>query len=89
MTDSGGIQEEAPSLSKPVVVLRSETERNEVEAGTLVLTGTNVEKIVSVVENLVNDESQYRKIMNARNPYGDGLSSMRILRQVEQYLESI
>ena len=77
-------------MSKPVVVLRSETERNEgIKAGTLVLAGTNVEKIVTVVAQLINEKHEYRRMMNSTNPYGDGLSSTRILQHIEKYLESI
>ena len=80
LTDSGGVQEEAPSLGKPVLVLRDTTERPEaIEYGTVKLVGTNKNKIVSTVQNLLNDENEYRKMSEAINPYGDGLASKRIV----------
>ena len=80
ITDSGGIQEEAPSLGKPVLVLRETTERPEaVEAGTVVLVGTNVEKIVEGVNQLLNDNDKYKKMSLLHNPYGDGKASKRII----------
>ncbi|WP_299229534.1 UDP-N-acetylglucosamine 2-epimerase (non-hydrolyzing) [Sulfurihydrogenibium sp.] len=80
LTDSGGIQEEAPSLGKPVLVTRDTTERPEaVEAGTVKLVGTNREKIVKEVENLLYNKSEYEKMSKATNPYGDGKASLRIL----------
>jgi UDP-N-acetylglucosamine 2-epimerase (non-hydrolysing) len=79
VTDSGGIQEEAPSLGKPVLVMRDTTERPEaVEAGTVKLVGTSFEKIVSEVSELLNSESYYQHMSQAHNPYGDGLASQRI-----------
>ena len=73
LTDSGGIQEEAPSLGKPVLVMRDTTERPEaVEAGTVKLVGTDVEKIVSEVSVLLEDETAYKKMSFAHNPYGEG-----------------
>lgn len=80
LTDSGGVQEEAPSLGKPVLVLRDTTERPEaIEYGTVKLVGTNRNKIVSTVEQLLNDENEYKKMSEAINPYGDGLASKRIV----------
>ncbi|MCK8827693.1 UDP-N-acetylglucosamine 2-epimerase (non-hydrolyzing) [Natroniella acetigena] len=80
MTDSGGIQEEAPSLAKPVLVLRDNTERPEaVEAGTVELVGTDQEKIISIANKLINDDKEYQKMANAVNPYGDGKASDRIV----------
>ncbi len=80
LTDSGGVQEEAPSLGKPVLVLRNTTERPEaVEYGTVKLIGTNMEKIVSSVQKLLDDKEEYRKMSEAINPYGDGLASKRIV----------
>lgn len=80
LTDSGGIQEEAPSLGKPVLVMRDTTERPEaLEAGTVKLTGTNKEKIISEVKKLLTDFSYYQNMSEARNPYGDGKASGRIL----------
>lgn len=80
MTDSGGVQEEAPSLGKPVLVLRETTERPEgVEAGTLKLVGTETETILKEMENLLENEEEYTKMSTASNPYGDGMASERIL----------
>tara|TARA_X000000950_G_C13816152_1_gene619903 strand:- start:191 stop:1333 length:1143 start_codon:yes stop_codon:yes gene_type:complete len=85
LTDSGGLQEEAPSLGVPVLVLREETERKEaIDAGTVELIGTNQEKIVSKVEHLHFDSSYYRSMANAINPYGDGKSTHRILKIIEE-----
>lgn len=78
LTDSGGIQEEAPSLGKPVLVLRENTERPEaVDAGTVKLIGTETERIVAEVTLLLNDRKTYREMANAVNPYGDGHSAGR------------
>jgi len=79
LTDSGGIQEEAPSLGKPVLVMRDTTERPEaVEVGTVKLVGTNTENIVREVEKIMYNKSEYEKMSNATNPYGDGKASKRI-----------
>lgn len=79
LTDSGGIQEEAPALGKPVLVMRDSTERPEaVTAGTVKLVGSDVQKIVSGVEALLTDELLYKKMSQAQNPYGDGKASARI-----------
>ena len=79
LTDSGGIQEEAPSLGKPVLVLRNVTERPEgIEAGTLKLVGTNEEIIYEETKKLLTDEKTYQEMSEAHNPYGDGLASKRI-----------
>jgi len=79
LTDSGGIQEEAPVLGKPVLVVREKTERIEaVEAGVSKLVGTDVETIVREVETLLHDEAKYRKMARAVCPYGDGRASERI-----------
>ena len=79
LTDSGGIQEEAPSLHKPVIVLRDTTERPEgVEAGTLKLAGTDENVIYSMIDELLSSEEQYDKLASAVNPYGDGFASRRI-----------
>lgn len=89
LTDSGGIQEEAPSLAKPVLVMRDTTERPEaVEAGTVLLVGTDTEKIINTVEKLINDKSFYQKMAFTHNPYGDGKSSKKIVQFLKkQYLE--
>ena len=80
LTDSGGIQEEAPSLGKPVLVMRDTTERPEaVDAGTVKLVGTNIDLIVSQVNLLLTDSDEYQKMSKAHNPYGDGLACARIL----------
>ncbi len=79
LTDSGGIQEEAPSLGKPVFVLRNETERPEaVDCGTVKLVGTNTEKIVSSVQELIDSKVKYREIESSINPYGDGQASKNL-----------
>jgi UDP-N-acetylglucosamine 2-epimerase (non-hydrolysing) len=80
LTDSGGIQEEAPSLGKPVLVMRDTTERPEaVAAGTVKLVGTNVEVMTSAINELMNDDSVYKAMSFAHNPYGDGKTCERIL----------
>lgn len=83
LTDSGGIQEEAPSLGKPVLVMRDTTERPEaVSAGTVKLVGTDVDKIVSGLTVLLNDEDAYTEMSFAHNPYGDGNACQRILSEL-------
>lgn len=80
LTDSGGVQEEAPSLGKPVLVMRENTERPEaVEAGTVTLVGTDQLKIVGSVNKLLENENEIEKIQNIKNPYGDGFASKRIV----------
>lgn len=80
LTDSGGIQEEAPGLGKPVLVMRNTTERPEaVEAGTVKLVGTEYKTIVDNVTMLLTDESEYEKMNKANNPYGDGKACQRII----------
>ena len=80
LTDSGGIQEEAPSLGIPVLVMRDTTERPEgVAAGTLSLVGTEKESVKQKVELLLQDKAVYEKMSHARNPYGDGHASERIV----------
>ena len=91
LTDSGGIQEEAPGLGKPVLVMRDTTERPEaLDAGTVKLVGTNYEKIISEVSRLLEDEDYYNTMSHAVNPYGDGRACSRIVRalkdeEVERY----
>ena len=81
LTDSGGIQEEAPSLGKPVLVMRDFTERPEaVNAGTVKLVGTNENLIIENVTKLLLDENEYKKMNIAHNPYGDGKASQRIVK---------
>lgn len=83
VTDSGGIQEEAPSLGKPVLVMRDTTERPEaVEAGTVQLVGTSREKIVAEARRLLTDEQAYATMSRAHNPYGDGQAVARIVQQI-------
>ena len=80
LSDSGGVQEEAPSLGKPVIVLRDTTERPEgIEAGTLVLAGTEEANIYKITKNLLEDENKYKAMSKAVNPYGDGKASERIV----------
>ena len=84
LTDSGGLQEEAPAMKKPVVVLRNVTERPEgLLAGTLVLAGTDENQIFDVVTELITNEHSYNKMANAKNPYGDGNASERILNGIQ------
>ena len=79
MTDSGGVQEEAPSLGKPVIVMRDTTERPEaVDAGTVILAGTETEAMASAAERLLDEPDFYHRMAHAVNPYGDGLASKRI-----------
>ncbi|HAT2868305.1 TPA: UDP-N-acetylglucosamine 2-epimerase (non-hydrolyzing) [Serratia marcescens] len=86
LTDSGGIQEEAPSLGKPVLVMRDTTERPEaIDAGTVRLVGTDVAKIVEAVTRLLTDESEYHAMSRAHNPYGDGHACRRILEALKNH----
>jgi UDP-N-acetylglucosamine 2-epimerase (non-hydrolysing) len=86
LTDSGGVQEEAPSLGKPVLVMRDNTERPEgVIAGTALLTGTNAHAIIRHVTRLLTDEAAYRSMATARNPYGDGYAAERIVERIRRY----
>lgn len=86
MTDSGGVQEEAPSLGKPVLVLRDTTERPEgVRAGTLKLVGTDPVCVKEAMAALLTDETLYRQMSHAPNPYGDGRASERIVQSIQQY----
>ncbi|MGW6302259.1 non-hydrolyzing UDP-N-acetylglucosamine 2-epimerase [Peribacillus butanolivorans] len=83
LTDSGGVQEEAPSLGVPVLVLRDTTERPEgVKAGTLKLVGTNEENIYQVAQELLNNTEAYNVMARASNPYGDGMASYRIVQDI-------
>jgi len=87
LTDSGGIQEEAPSLGKPVLVMRNATERPEaIEAGTAKIVGTDRQKIFGEAQELLMNEVAYRKMSQAVNPYGDGKSSQRILNIISRFL---
>lgn len=87
LTDSGGVQEEAPSLGKPVLVMRENTERPEaVEAGTVTLIGTDEERIVAQVDRLLNDAEHFDAMANAVNPYGDGRASERTVAAIAELL---
>jgi len=89
LTDSGGVQEEAPSLKKPVLVMRDTTERPEgIEAGCLRLVGTDKRKIVKEVEKLLDDENEYKKMSKCKNPYGDGKASERIVEFLKDVYET-
>ena len=84
LTDSGGIQEEAPGLGKPVLVMRDTTERPEaVTAGTVKLVGTDFNAIVNNVSELLEDQAAYEKMSRAVNPYGDGKACMRIVEKLK------
>lgn len=86
MTDSGGLQEEVPSMNKPVIVLRNVTERPEgIEAGTLKLAGINEDEIYNIANQLLNDKEEYNKMANAINPFGDGNASQRITDAILYY----
>jgi len=86
MTDSGGIQEEAPSLGKPVLVLRENSERPEgISAGNALLVGTDIKKIVSSVQKLIDHKTAYQKMAKAKNPYGDGNAAEKILEVLKKY----
>ena len=90
MTDSGGVQEEAPSLGKPVLVLRDTTERPEgVRAGTLKLVGTDPVRVKEAMTALLSDETLYRQMSQAPNPYGDGRASERIVQSIQQYFGAV
>ncbi len=86
LTDSGGIQEEAPSLGKPVLVMRDTTERPEgIDAGTLKLVGTSEERIYKEFKNLLDNKDQYEKMSKSSNPYGDGFACVKIADIIENY----
>jgi UDP-N-acetylglucosamine 2-epimerase (non-hydrolysing) len=88
LTDSGGIQEEAPSLGKPVLVMRDVTERTEgIDAGTAKLIGTDYDKIVENILMLLNNNSIFNEMANSTNPYGNGTSSKQIFKIVKEYFE--
>ena len=88
MTDSGGLQEEAPSLGKPVLVLRTETERPEaVEAGTVKLVGIDEDDIFNSATTLLTNPAEYERMAKAINPYGDGYASNRIVKAILHYFE--
>jgi len=85
ITDSGGIQEEAPALGKPVLVVRDTTERPEaIEAGTARLVGTGTEAILAAVMQLLDDDGEYERMAHAHSPYGDGRATERIIAALER-----
>jgi UDP-N-acetylglucosamine 2-epimerase (non-hydrolysing) len=85
LTDSGGVQEEAPSLGKPVLVMRENTERPEaLEAGTVKLIGTDEERIVTEVTRLLHNPGHFAAMANAVNPYGDGKAAARTVAAIEE-----
>lgn len=87
MTDSGGVQEEAPSLGKPVLVMRENTERPEgVAAGTARLVGTDIDQIVLNATRLLDDQAAYRGMAERHNPYGDGRASARIVEELSRHV---
>ena len=86
ITDSGGVQEEAPSLGKPVLVMRDTTERPEaVEAGTVILVGTNKNKIINECLDLLNNKERYEQMSALHNPYGDGKACIKIVKYIKEY----
>jgi UDP-N-acetylglucosamine 2-epimerase (non-hydrolysing) len=88
VTDSGGVQEEAPSLGKPVLVMRDTTERPEaVDAGTVKLVGTDKDRIVSAVQELLTNPAEYQKMSRAHNPYGDGKACERIVNKIIEHFQ--
>jgi UDP-N-acetylglucosamine 2-epimerase (non-hydrolysing) len=88
LTDSGGVQEEAPSLGKPVLVMRDVTERPEgVEAGTVRVIGASAERIVDGVSRLLSDREEYERMSRIRNPYGDGRAAGRIVERIRQFFQ--
>ena len=85
MTDSGGIQEEAPSFGKPVLVMRSETERPEgIQSGCLKLVGSKKETIIQAFTELVENKKKYKAMSNSSNPYGDGTASIKIINILKE-----
>jgi UDP-N-acetylglucosamine 2-epimerase (non-hydrolysing) len=90
LTDSGGVQEEAPSLGKPILVMRESTERPEgVAAGTARLVGANADAIVAEATRLLTDARAYEAMAGAANPYGDGLASGRIVERLRRYFAAV
>ncbi len=90
LTDSGGVQEEAPSLGKPVLVLRQTTERPEgIEAGSALLVGTNADVIAHECARLLDDQAWYQQMAHVKNPYGDGTSALQILERLQRDLTQV
>jgi UDP-N-acetylglucosamine 2-epimerase (non-hydrolysing) len=86
LTDSGGIQEEAPSLGKPVLVMRNTTERKEaIDAGAAALVGTSTDAIVHAASRLLTDQEALHRMAHVANPFGDGTASASIVRHIEAY----
>ena len=87
LTDSGGVQEEAPSLNKPVLVMRDQTERPEgVEAGCLKMVGTNPRDIKKETYKLLLNEDHHNSMARAKNPYGDGTASKKIVKYIKKFI---
>jgi len=87
LTDSGGVQEEAPSLGKPVLVMRNTTERPEaIEAGTVRLVGTDTKRIIEQAQKLISNRKFYEKMSRSSNPYGDGSASVKIVSYIKNNL---
>ena len=85
ITDSGGVQEEAPSIGKPVLVMRDTTERPEaLKAGTVKLVGTNKENIINEAQKLIDNIEEYEKMSKSHNPYGDGKACERIVNFIKE-----
>jgi UDP-N-acetylglucosamine 2-epimerase (non-hydrolysing) len=85
ITDSGGVQEEAPSLGKPVLVMRDTTERPEaINAGTVILVGTDTDLIVSETLDLINNKERFNRMSELHNPYGDGKACERIVKKIKE-----
>ena len=90
LTDSGGVQEEAPSLQKPVLILRSETERNEgIEANVAKLIGTDSTNIINECSRLLSDDDLYKQMQSTKPIYGDGFASKRIVESITNFLNNI
>ena len=90
LTDSGGVQEEAPALGKPVLVMRETTERPEgIKAGTATLVGTSTNKIVSTTTKLINNKQAYTKMAKRKNPYGEGKTSNKIIKIIKNWHKNI
>ena len=90
LTDSGGIQEEAPTLGVPVLVMRDTSERPEgIEAGSAKLVGTDIKNIVDETQKLLNNNDEYKRVSNVKNPYGDGNASKRIVGIISEHFGGI
>ena len=88
LTDSGGIQEEAPSLGKPVILLRENTERPEgIENGNIILVGDNIDEIANTTVELMTNSTRYKRVSQLKNPFGDGNASKRILKIIKKQIK--